>query len=122
MVREQKEITQGESSVIAQLGVIGLCGAISKSASQPNEHGNQYVDLTINNKLARAMVDTGATYNFMTEATTKRLELKFVPTNSRVKTMNAEAENAHGVANGVSVKLGNWKGTTKLYCHDYGYL
>ncbi|XP_070021701.1 uncharacterized protein [Nicotiana sylvestris] len=68
------------------------------------------MDLTINNKLARAMVDTGATHNFETEAVAKRLELKLAPTNSHVKNVNAEIQNARGVANGVCVKLGTCKG------------
>nr|XP_009599286.1 uncharacterized protein LOC104094969 [Nicotiana tomentosiformis] len=118
MVRERKEQPQGESSGTAQLGMFGLCGAVTTQSIQPTENGNQYVDLTINNtinnKPARAMVDTGATHNFVTEAAAKRLELKLAPTNSRVKTVNAEVQNARGVANGVGVKLGTWKGMTNF--------
>ncbi|XP_070050416.1 uncharacterized protein [Nicotiana tomentosiformis] len=109
MVRERKEQPQGESSGTAQLGMIGLCGAVTKQSIQPTKNGNQYVDLTINNKPARAMVDTGATHNFVTEAAAKRLELKLAPTNFHVKTVNTEVQNARGVANGVGVKLGTWK-------------
>ncbi|XP_070029677.1 uncharacterized protein [Nicotiana sylvestris] len=81
-----------------------------------------YVDLTINNKPARAMVDTGATHNFVTETAAKRLELKLAPTNSRIKTVNAEIQNARGVANGVGVKLGTWKdpSTTLSYAGCQG--
>nr|XP_009769800.1 PREDICTED: uncharacterized protein LOC104220599 [Nicotiana sylvestris] len=82
----------------------------SRQAIQPTDNGNPYVDLTINNKTARAMVDIGATHNFVTEAAAKRLELKLAPTNSRVKTVNAEVQNACGAANGVGVKLGAWEG------------
>ncbi|XP_070013663.1 uncharacterized protein [Nicotiana sylvestris] len=114
MVRERKEQPQGESPGTAQLGMIGLYGAVTKQAIQPTKNGNQYVDLTINNKPARAMVDTGATHNFVTEAAAKRLELKLAPTNSRIKTVNAEIQNARGVANGVGVKLGTWKGMTNF--------
>lgn len=88
-----------------------LCGAITKSACQPNENTNQYVDLTNNNKPTCALLDTKATHKFVIKVATKRLELKLVPTNSRVKTMNVEAQNAQSVANGVSDKLDNWKGT-----------
>ncbi|XP_070039913.1 uncharacterized protein [Nicotiana tomentosiformis] len=109
MVRERKEQPQVESSGTAQLGTSRLC-PVTKQALQPTENGNQYVDLIINNKPAQAMVDTGATHNFVTEAAAKRLELKLAPTNSHVKTVNAEVQNARGVANGVGVKLGTWKG------------
>ncbi|XP_070010333.1 uncharacterized protein [Nicotiana sylvestris] len=94
--------------------MIVLCGAITKQAIPPTKNGNQYVDLTINNKLARAMVDTGATHNFVTEAAAKRLELKLAPTKSCIKTVNAEVQNTRGVANGVGVKLGAWKGMTNF--------
>ncbi|XP_070029011.1 uncharacterized protein [Nicotiana sylvestris] len=114
MVHEQKEQPQGESPGTTQLGMIGLCGAVTKQAIQPTENDNQYVDLTINNKPARAMVDTGATHNFVTKVAAKRLELKLAPTNSRVKTVNAEIQIARGVANGVGVKLGTWKGMTNF--------
>ncbi|XP_070015267.1 uncharacterized protein [Nicotiana sylvestris] len=60
------------------------------------------------------MLDTGATHNFVTEAAAKRLELKLAPTNSRVRTVNAEVQNARGVANGVGVKLGTWKCMTNF--------
>ncbi|XP_070040744.1 uncharacterized protein [Nicotiana tomentosiformis] len=92
MVREQKEQPQAESSGTAQLAMIGLCGSVTKQAIQPTENGNQYMDLIINNKPARAMVDTGATHNFVIEAASKRLELKLDPTNSCIKTVNAEIQ------------------------------
>ncbi|XP_070002083.1 uncharacterized protein [Nicotiana sylvestris] len=60
------------------------------------------------------MVDTGATHNFVTKAAAKRLELKLTPANSRFKTVNAEVQNASGVANGVGVKLGTCKDPTQL--------
>ncbi|XP_070010246.1 uncharacterized protein [Nicotiana sylvestris] len=111
MVRERKEQPQGESSGTTQLGMIELCGAVTKQSIQPTENGNHYVDLTIDNKPARAIVDTGATHNFVTEVVAKRLELKLVPTNSRIKTVNIEVQNSRGVANRVGVKLGAWKVT-----------
>ncbi|KAF3659867.1 NADH dehydrogenase [ubiquinone] iron-sulfur protein 7, mitochondrial [Capsicum annuum] len=80
---------------------------------QPNENTNQYVDLTNNNKPTCALLDTKATHKFVIKVATKRLELKLVPTNSRVKTMNVEAQNAQSVANGVSDKLDNWKESFK---------
>ncbi|XP_070004602.1 uncharacterized protein [Nicotiana sylvestris] len=94
--------------------MIGLCGAATKQAIQPTKNGNQYVDLTINNKPSRAMVDTGATHNFVIKAAAKRLELKLAPTNSRVKTVNTEVKNVCGVANGIGFKLGTWKGMTNF--------
>ncbi|XP_070023247.1 uncharacterized protein [Nicotiana sylvestris] len=111
MVCEWKEKLQGEHLGTAQLGMIRLCGTVTKQAIQPTENGNQYVDHTINNKPAREMVDIGATHNFVTEGAAKRLELNLAPTNSQVKTVNFEVQDACGVANGVGIKLGAWKVT-----------
>ncbi|XP_060182516.1 uncharacterized protein LOC132612214 [Lycium barbarum] len=94
--------------------ISGLCGAVKKQSIQPDENKNKYVDLTINNKLARALMVTGATHYFVTEAAARRLELNPTPINAYVKTMNAKPKNARGVAIGVGVKLGNWKGTTNF--------
>lgn len=105
---------EGESLVTTKLGVIGLYRAIKKSFSQPNENKNQYVNLTINNMYDHALVDIGATHNFVTKVTTKRQQLKLTLTNSSVKTMNVKPHNAHGVASAISVKLGNEKGTTRF--------
>lgn len=59
-------------------------------------------------------MDTRETHNFVTKATTKRLELKLASTYSHVKTVNVETQNAHGVAKGVAIKLGIWKSTTNF--------
>ncbi|KAG5619729.1 hypothetical protein H5410_004947 [Solanum commersonii] len=55
----------------------------------------------------------------MTKTATKRLELKHTPTNSRVKTVNVDPQNVHGVVSGVGVKLGYWKGTTNFIKDKY---
>ena len=74
---------------------------VKKQSIQPDDNKNQYVDLTINNKPARALVDTGATHNFVTEAAAKWLELKLAPSISRVKTVNVEQQNTRCIANGL---------------------
>lgn len=69
------------------------------------------MDLTINNKPTSAMVLTGATHNFMTESEAKILELKFAPSNSHLKTVNVDLQNAHSVDNGVGIILDQLEGT-----------
>ena len=43
-----------------------------------------YVDVSINGKPTRAMVDTGATHNFISDREAKRLGLKLVKDSSRM--------------------------------------
>ncbi|KAH0721380.1 hypothetical protein KY284_006410 [Solanum tuberosum] len=57
ILRERKEKgaqeqEQGEGTT--QLGLIGLCGAITKQPEKPRGYGVQYVDLKINGKPACA--------------------------------------------------------------------
>lgn len=68
----------------------------------------------VNNKLARALVDTRTTHNFMIKYATKRLKFKHTPTDSRIKTVNIDPQSAHGVAISIGAKLGYWKGTTNF--------
>ena len=61
---------------MTQLGLTGLCGAITKQSGKPKEYGSLYVDIMINGTLARAMVNTGAKVNIMTNTAATRLELR----------------------------------------------
>ena len=70
MLRERKEKDaqeQGQDVGTTQLGMVGLCGAIPKQTKKPGDLSTQYLDISINGRAARAMVDTGAEANFMTE-------------------------------------------------------
>uniref|UniRef100_A0A803N0T0 Uncharacterized protein n=1 Tax=Chenopodium quinoa TaxID=63459 RepID=A0A803N0T0_CHEQI len=70
-----------------------------------------YVDVVINGKKARAMVDTGATHNFVTKREANKLGLKAVHSGGRMKTVNSEAQPTCGVARNVNTKIGEWSGT-----------
>ena len=48
-----------------------------KASRNPKEYGMQYVDITINEKITRDMVDTGAKSQFMTKTTSKRLGMQY---------------------------------------------
>uniref|UniRef100_A0A1S4CL82 Reverse transcriptase/retrotransposon-derived protein RNase H-like domain-containing protein n=1 Tax=Nicotiana tabacum TaxID=4097 RepID=A0A1S4CL82_TOBAC len=55
MVRERKEQLQGESPGTAQLGMIGLCGAVTKQAIQPTENGNHNSELCMDDAKVRVI-------------------------------------------------------------------
>lgn len=99
---------------MTQLGLIGLCGAITKKQEKPRVCGAQYVDITINKRLARAMVDTGAEVNIMTKTAATRLGLHYSPSNTQLRTVNAPPTPVSGVAHGVSIMLGEWQGKTNI--------
>ncbi|KAE8661278.1 hypothetical protein F3Y22_tig00116012pilonHSYRG00001 [Hibiscus syriacus] len=64
----------------------------------------------INEKSTRAMVDTGATHNFVSKDEANRLGLKYTGSTGWLKTVNTQAVPLHGVARGVELRLGTWKG------------
>ncbi len=62
----------------------------------------------------RALVNTGATHNFISEGKAKRLGLKTERDTSRIKAVNSAAKPIHGIAKGVELQIGGWKGTTNF--------
>ncbi|KAH0712515.1 hypothetical protein KY289_008474 [Solanum tuberosum] len=85
-----------------------------KQPGKPREYGAQYVDITINGRLARAMVDTGAEANIMTKTAATRLGLSYSPSNAQLKMVNAPSTPMCGVTHRVSIMLGEWQGKTNF--------
>ena len=74
----------------------------------------QHVDITINGKSARVLVDTGAEVNIMTKTAATRLGLRYSPSNAQIRTVNAPLTPVVGVAHGVNITIGDWQGKTKF--------
>uniref|UniRef100_A0A0V0GXS3 Putative ovule protein n=1 Tax=Solanum chacoense TaxID=4108 RepID=A0A0V0GXS3_SOLCH len=70
--------------------MIGLCRAITKQSKKSKEYNIQYVDIKINGRPTRAMVDTGAEANVMTKTATTKLGLSYSPSNTHLKTVNTQ--------------------------------
>ncbi|TMW90581.1 hypothetical protein EJD97_015520 [Solanum chilense] len=92
IVRERKKKEsheQEQGAEMTQLGLIGLCGDITKKAEKPRLCSTQYVDITINGLPARAMVDTGAKVNIMNKTVATRLGMCYSPSNAQLMIVNA---------------------------------
>ncbi|KAG9459075.1 hypothetical protein H6P81_003583 [Aristolochia fimbriata] len=63
---------------------------------------------------AKAMVDMGATHNFMAEEEAKRLRLRWSKDGSTMKVVNSAAKAVCGVAKDVKVKVSKWEGTVNF--------
>lgn len=71
-------------------------------------NGLMYVDLIVNGKPIRDVVDTGASHNYVSEAEARRLGLTLVPSKGRAKAINSAAQPVVGVAKGIMVKAGSF--------------
>ena len=60
------------------------------------------------------MVDSGAEANIMTKTAAEKLGLKIVPSSNSLKTVNAPPTPVCGIAHGVSITLGRWRGKTNF--------
>ncbi|KAL0427420.1 UNVERIFIED_CONTAM: hypothetical protein Slati_2916800 [Sesamum latifolium] len=74
-----------------------------------------FVDVKIHGKPIRAMVDTGATHNYLASAEVERLGLVLVKGVGQVKGhKNSAAQPIAGVAKSVLIKVGPFEGKTNL--------
>ncbi|KAL5815082.1 hypothetical protein ACOSQ3_025877 [Xanthoceras sorbifolium] len=100
----------------SHMGSLPILTAI-KAQSAPKTRGSQglmYLDVHINGKATRVMVDTGATNSFVSEEEARRLGLKVSKETGWLKAVNSKARPLIGMARGVSISMGNWNGKIDL--------
>jgi hypothetical protein len=69
-----------------------------------------YVPVEANSVETSAMLDTGATHNFVAARMVEKLGLKLSKCPSRLKAVNSEAQPVAGIAYSVHLKVGEWSG------------
>lgn len=98
----------------ASVGMMQVLGAAATtevvSRRDPERNRLEYVQMQIGGADILTMVDSGASHNFMSEDTTRRLGLKFVPTKAHMKTVNSPPMAILGMAEKVDTTLGEWTG------------
>ncbi|KAL2243377.1 UNVERIFIED_CONTAM: hypothetical protein Sindi_0455700 [Sesamum indicum] len=80
----------------------------------PRKKGLMFVDVKIHGKPIRAMIDTGASDNYLASAEVARLRLVLEKGVGRVKAINSAAQPIAGVAKSVLIKVGAYEGKTNL--------
>ena len=70
----------------------------------------RHVDITINGRPVRAMVDTGAEVNIMIKMAVTRLGLSYSTSNTQLRMINAPPTPVSRVVKGVSITLDEWQG------------
>ncbi|KAK2998072.1 hypothetical protein RJ639_026404 [Escallonia herrerae] len=76
--------------------------------------GLMYVDIKVNGKAINAMVDTGATHNYISSTEVERLGLTLEKGCGRVKAINTAAQPVAGIARSVLIKVGPYEGRTNF--------
>ena len=74
------------------------------------------VQVSINEIRVKAIVDSGATHNFVATSEASRLGLKFIDDDSRIKAVNSKGQRIQGIAKDVLLQVGEWKGKCNLLC------
>lgn len=107
---------EGEEAAQTKMGALRLVSAMQGQAggSKPLKKELMFVDVTLNGWATQALVDTGATHNFIAATEAKRLGLKLEKDTSKIKAVNSEAQPVTGVAKGVSITVGPWVGTANF--------
>ncbi|GJT21152.1 retrovirus-related pol polyprotein from transposon TNT 1-94 [Tanacetum coccineum] len=108
---EDEEASDGGS-----MGSIRILNAIKAKMEESKvvRKGLQYVEATINGVKVCALVDSGATHNFVADDEAKRLGINATKGSGTIKAVNSLAKAIHGVAKDVWGKIGEWEGMIDL--------
>ncbi|KAL6269883.1 hypothetical protein ACE6H2_026794 [Prunus campanulata] len=108
MNQEKEEEAERE----ARMGAIHRFNALQAKVAQPKVQakGVMFVDAMVDGKTTRCLVDTGASHNFMSVQEAKRLGCRVLKEEGSMKTVNSTAKPIDGVAHGVKLDIGTWKG------------
>ncbi|RVW26159.1 Retrovirus-related Pol polyprotein from transposon 297 [Vitis vinifera] len=82
----------------------------------PVQKSLMHVHAVVNGVQVKALVDNGATHNFVATREATRLGLKLEEDTSRIKAVNSKAQKIQGVAKNVPMQINDWKGTCSLLC------
>ena len=78
--------------------------------AEATHRGLMYVELLTGGQKIVALVDSGATHNFISTREAARLGLKLAKDDSKLKAVNNQAQETHGMAKNMAIQLGDWKG------------
>lgn len=97
-----------------RMSPLQLLGALqTQKAKTPTPRGLMYVSVVVNGQEVLAMVDTGATNNFVAEREVDKLKLNLQENASKIKAVNSEARPIRGTAV-ADLKVGPWEGKCSL--------
>lgn len=69
-----------------------------------------FVKAQINGTLTKALVDLGASHNFLSSDEVQRLGVKIINEGGSMKVVNSSSQTIQRVARGVKASIGQWTG------------
>ncbi|GAV90278.1 gag-asp_proteas domain-containing protein [Cephalotus follicularis] len=98
------------------MGSIQFLNTVKAKVHVPKNvsEGTMSVETNIEGRTIKALVDTGATNNFISEYMANRLCLKAYRGSGYIKTVNSKAKPLIGIAKDVGMKIGQWDGLVSL--------
>ncbi|PPS06518.1 hypothetical protein GOBAR_AA14139 [Gossypium barbadense] len=107
----------------------GRTSGVGSMVLIPNKRNSReglvFVDINITGQKRSALIDTGASDLFISEKTTKKLDLSIRKSNKKINTVNSEEAPTVGVAHNVELQIGEWKGKKDfevIHLDDYDYV
>ena len=107
--RHEEEEEPTEEARVSSLQLLNAAEAKVEKPKAPTK-GLIYIDTVVKGKTSRALVDTGATHNFLDVKEAKRLGVEFTKEKGLLKAINSAARPTEGVAYGVKLYIGAWSG------------
>ncbi|GAV91393.1 gag-asp_proteas domain-containing protein [Cephalotus follicularis] len=98
------------------MGSIQFLNAVKAKVHVPKNasEGTMSVETIIGGQTIKALVDTGATNNFISEDMANRLCLRAYRGGGYIKAINSKARPLIGIAKDVGMKIGQWDGLVSL--------
>ncbi|XP_047335782.1 uncharacterized protein LOC124939344 [Impatiens glandulifera] len=116
-----EEDEEPSEEVPARVNPIQLLSALHAEKSVPGL-GLMFVKVYINGREVMALVDSGATHNFVADQEIQKLGLVMSPHKGRLKAVNSEATPNKGMAK-ADLQVGSWQGQVEFMVvplDDYG--
>ncbi|KAF2286313.1 hypothetical protein GH714_013750 [Hevea brasiliensis] len=79
------------------------------------EKGRPFVQIKVGGQELQALLDTGASHNFLTEKEAKRLGIPYEKEMGWLKAVNSTPNLIHGVARDTKVRIEDWHGTLDFF-------
>ena len=108
MIKRETE-QEGDDTHMGSMQLLNALKA-KQAKKQPQNKGLIYVEAQVNGLSAKAMIDTGATHNFVSEEEARRLKLQTSKEAGWLKAVNSTVKPSQEVARGVTMKIGPWEG------------